>query len=196
MTEVDDMPVRGGCMADVAGLIGNNMGIVFAWRLYAIMTTRTGTRYHFTVIETNHTPVLSRGMTGIALCGGLYMIRILSGLCNTIMTTGATAKHLLSMDKVNHQPGVGRGMTDLARFTGWHMTDRLSDCTDPVVAALAISADSGVREVIHSPAVGGVAEIAGLIGQNMTGRFTRGAGAVMTGFTAAGSNGRMIEKDQ
>lgn len=135
-------------------------------------------------------------MTGIALCSGLYMVRIFSRLSDTVMTTGATAKHLLSMDEVDHQPGVGRSMTDLARFTGWHMTDRLSDRADPIVTALAISPDSGVREVIHSPAVGGVAEITGLIGQNMIGRFTRGTGAVMTGFTAAGSNSRMIEKDQ
>ena len=102
MAEVDDMPVCGGRMTDVAGFIGDDMSIVFAWRLYPIMTACTGTRHNFTVIEAHHTPILCRGMAGIALSRGLYMIRILTGLCDAVMTTGATAEHLFPMDKVNH----------------------------------------------------------------------------------------------
>ena len=87
-------------------------------------------------------------------------------------------------------------MANLARLTGWHMSHRLTGCADTVVTTFAIAADTGVREIVHSPAVGGMTEIASLIGNNMIGRFTGCTGTVMTGFTTAGGHRRVIEEDQ
>jgi hypothetical protein len=102
MTEVNHMPVCRSCMTDVAGFIGDDVIIVFTWCLHPVVTGCTGARHNFAVIKTDHTPILCRGMAGIALCRCLYMICILTRLGNSIMTTGAAAKNLFSMDKVDH----------------------------------------------------------------------------------------------
>jgi hypothetical protein len=102
MVKIDNVPV--GCcgMADITGLIGDDMGIVLARRLHSIMTGCTGSGGNFTMIEANNTPILCRGMTGITFCVGLHMIGIFTELSHTIVTIGTTPKGLFTMDKVHH----------------------------------------------------------------------------------------------
>ena len=86
MVESDNIPVCRCCMADIARLIGHDMGSMLARCLYTIMTGGTGTRYYPTMIKAHLIPGFSRGMAAVTLRCSLDMLGMFTRLNNAVMT--------------------------------------------------------------------------------------------------------------
>lgn len=87
-------------------------------------------------------------------------------------------------------------MTELTGCGRVQVADILTGSTDTVVAAFTIVTDAGVGEIGDLPAIGGVAKVAGLKGNDMGCGFTGSTDSVVAGLTSAADHIRVVEKDQ
>lgn len=87
-------------------------------------------------------------------------------------------------------------MTELTGCGRIQVADILTGGTDTVVAAFAVVADAGMGEIGNLPAIGGVAKVAGLKGDDMGCGFTGSTDSVVAGLTGAADHIGVVEKDQ